>query len=341
MSTKVAAVHASSVFLDLEGCTEKACDLIGQAGNEGAKLVVFPEAFIPGYPFWIWTHTPRKGAPLFYEFFKNSVEIPSKTTEQIGQAAKKAGVYVVMGLTEREGGTLYNTLLYFNDAGEIIGKHRKLQPTHVERTVWGRGDGRDLNVVDTSIGKLGGLICWEHTMDLVRYSMACLGEQIHIAAWPGISAVSHDPNSEIFDSVSEAAAKHHALSSQTFVINVQSCVDEETIQRLGLQDQPDMIRTGGGWTAIIGPNGQFIAGPHRDEEKILYGDIDLDDAIYVKYACDSVGHYARPDIVRLTMDRQPQAIYEVNEPMNENVKSPEESLDEDEEDQVQKSLFQV
>jgi len=310
---RVAAVHAASVFLDRNESTNKTCDLIADAGGKGAQLVVFPETFIPGYPYWIWTHTPTTGAPFFHDLFTNSVEVPSETTKALGEAAKKAGTYLAIGISERMGGTLYNTILYIDDQGQIMGCHRKLQPTSAERMIWGRGDGSDLFILDTPFGRLGGLICLEHSMDLVRYAMACLGEQIHVALWPAISAVSHNPRSSMFDSISESAAKHHAFAAQAFVINVQSCIDQATLKRLGLENQPDMCRTGGGWTAIIGPNGQIIAGPNKDEETIVYGDIDINDIVLVKYTCDSTGHYARPDVVRLLMNLASQPVSEVSD----------------------------
>lgn len=147
-------------------------------------------------------------------------------------------------------------------------------------------------------------------MDLVRYSLACMGEQIHVAVWPAVSAMTHNPNSAFFDSVTEAAAKHHALSTQTFVINVQSRIDEDAIEKLGLTDQPEMMRTGGGWTAVIAPNGQVIAGPHRDDGAIIYADLDLAMIMKAKYACNSVGHYARPDVVRLSINRTTPPLFE-------------------------------
>lgn len=309
-TVKVAAVHAASVYLDRERTLEKATGLVAEAAAAGAKLIAFPESFVPGFPFWISTHTPTEAAPLFQALFQNAVEVPSPAVEQLAAAARAADAHVVMPMTERAGGTLYNTVLYLDNHGEIIGRHRKLQPTHVERSIWGRGDGSDLVVCETPFGRVGGLTCWEHTMDLVRYSLACMGEQIHVAVWPAVSAVTHNPNSGLFDSITEAAAKHHAVSNQTFVINVQSRVDEEAIERLGLTGRPDMIRTGGGWTAIIAPNGQVLAGPHTDDEAIIYADLDMAMIMKAKYACDSVGHYARPDVVRLSINRSTYSVFE-------------------------------
>ncbi|MCC7410047.1 MAG: carbon-nitrogen hydrolase family protein [Gammaproteobacteria bacterium] len=307
---RAAAVAASPVFLDREATTAKAARLIAEAAGQGAGLVAFPEAFVPGYPYWIWLGTPTWGAPFFAELYKNAVEIPSATTDTLCQAARAANANVVIGINERAAGTLYNTLLFIARDGEILGRHRKLQPTHVERTIWGRGDGSDLQVFRTDVGAVGGLICWEHTMDLVRYALIALGEEVHVAAWPGISAVTHNPHACIFNDITESAARHHALAGQVFVINVQSPIDQETIDRFGLAGQDELIRPGGGWTAIIAPDGRIIGGPLTDGEGIVYADIDLEERIMMKYACDSIGHYARPDVVRLVVDLAAQPVVE-------------------------------
>ena len=327
---KTASVHASPVYLDLDATVEKACLLIDEAGRAGAKIIAFPEVFIPGYPYWIWTHTPKNGAPLFLRLFKNAVEIPGPATKKIGEAAKRAGCYVVMGVSERDGGSLYNTLIYFNDDGEIIGRHRKLQPTMAERIVWGRGDGGDLKVFDTPIGKMGGLICWEHTMDLARFALISQGQQIHISVWPGISALKHDPQSGIFDNVADAAIRHHALCAQSFVICAMTPIARDTLEALGFADRPDMMQTGGGMSGIVGPNGQYITGPHcGSEEKILYASIDLDDRILVKYACDPMGHYGRPDVLRLMFNNDPQPFAEKLELFREDKAAVSRQLDND------------
>ena len=308
---KAASVHASPVYLDLDATVEKACALIDEAGQNGAKIIVFPEAYIPGYPYWIWTHTPRNGAELFFRLFNNAVEIPGAATRKIGDAAKRAGSYVVMGVSELDGNSLYNTLIYFDDSGDIIGKHRKLQPTMAERIIWGRGDGSDLKVYDTPLGKMSGLICWEHTMDLARFALISQGQQLHISVWPGISALKHDPQSAIFDNVADAAVRHHALCAQCFVICAMTPIAQDTLDMLGFADKPEMMQLGGGMSGIVGPNGQYIAGPHKGaEEKIIYADIDLDARIFLKYACDPVGHYGRPDVLRLKFNSAPQPYVE-------------------------------
>lgn len=305
-SYSVAAVHAASEFLDLDASVDKACRLIAEAGGEGARLIVFPETFLPGYPFWIWTHTPAESAPLFVELFEQSVELPSDATRRLAHAAREARAWVCIGVNERDGGTLYNTLVWFDDQGTLVARHRKLQPTNVERTIWGRGDGRDVFVLDTPIGRLGGLICFEHTMDLNRYALTALGQQVHVAAWPAISAMTADPNSGNFDNMTEAAIKYHALAAQAYVVCVQSCIDDGAIEKIGLAGQLDKVRPGGGLSAIVAPNATYIAGPHRDTEAILYGRVELGMIPYAKFFADSAGHYARPDIFSFGIDRHPQ-----------------------------------
>jgi nitrilase len=305
-SFKVAAVHAASEFLDLDASVDKACRLIEEAGKEGARLIVFPETFLPGYPFWIWSHTPAQSAPLFAQLYEQSVELPSDATRRIGQAARAARAWVCMGLNERDGGTLYNTLAWFDDGGRLIARHRKLQPTNAERTIWGRGDGRDVFVLDTPIGRLGGLICFEHSMDLNRYALIALGQQVHVSAWPAISAVTADPNSGNFDNLTETAIKYHALAAQAYVVCVQSRVDEGAIEKIGLSGQTDKIRVGGGFSAIVAPNATYVAGPHRDDETILYGEIDLGMIPFAKFFADSAGHYARPDVFSFGIDATAQ-----------------------------------
>lgn len=315
-SFRAAAIQSCPVFLNREKTVDKMVNLIEEAANNDADLIVFPEAFIPTYPYWIWLTSPTFGGKFFRELYKNSVYIPSKTTNILCEVAAKHGVYLAIGLNERDGGTLYNTILFISNHGEIIGKHRKLQPTHAERMIWGRGDGSDLVVMDTEFGKLSGLICWEHTMMLVEYALFALGEQIHVALWPGISAVKHDPNSDIFNLVAEAAVRHHALAGQTFVINVMSTIDDETVgileKELKLSNTSEFIVSGGGWTAIINPRAQIIGGPLTAKEGIVYADIDMENIIDIKHICDSVGHYARWDVVNLNLNLDKQLPYQLH-----------------------------
>ncbi|HEU4359935.1 MAG TPA: carbon-nitrogen hydrolase family protein [Mycobacterium sp.] len=294
--TKVAAVHAAAPFLNLDAGVEQTCNFIREAGQAGAKLIAFPEAYLPGYPYWIWSHTPKHAAPLFEELYANAVELPGPASDTIAAAAHEADIWVVMGMDERAGGTLYNTLAYYSPNGNLVARHRKLQPTNVERTIWGRGDGRDVFIVDTDFGRVGGLICFEHTMDLNSYALATLGEQIHVAAWPAINATHADPNADSFDHYSFALASSYAIRNQCFVIVAQGRISEEIIERLGIPEGPDAPTVGGGVTGFIGPDGKWIGDPHRDTEAILYAQLDLGRIAIAKYFADSAGHYARPDI---------------------------------------------
>jgi nitrilase len=300
---RVAAAQLAPVFLDREATVEKVCRTIREAGRNGAQVVAFPETFIPGYPYWAMALDPlsvrRSSKPsLPRRLFEQSVEVPSQPTRLLCNAAKEAGCVAVIGLNEREGGTLYNTQLFVGATGELLGKHRKLVPTSHERMVWGRGDGKDLSVFSSPFGKLGGLICYEHSNALFRYALQAQGEEIHVANWPG--------GLPWINGIIDAAIRHYAFEGQAFVINSTAILTEEIIKALGEGGSTDQLRPGGGYSAIVAPGGKFLAGPEQDEETILYADLDFDQIIDWKMVVDSSGHYARPDVVRLLLRREPR-----------------------------------
>ena len=300
---KVACVQAASVFLDLDASVEKAQSLIGEAGSKGARLVVFPEAFLPGYPVWVWVIPPGHTHPLrelYSELHANSVTIPGPETERLGRAAAAAGTAVAIGVNERnsEGSdsSLYNTLLFLGPDGEILGRHRKLIPTAGERLVWSQGDGSDLEVYDLPFGRVGGLICWENYMPLARYALSAWGEQIHAApTWdrgePWLSTM-----------------RHVAKEGRSFVLG--AC------QALHLDDIPDRfsfkkkyMEGMDGWvnpghSVIVDPDGKVLAGPAVEEETILFAEIEPDQLVGPRWQLDVAGHYARPDVFELRVHRR-------------------------------------
>ena len=297
---KVAAVQATPMFLDREATIDKACELIAEAGSKGARLIVFPEAFIPTYPDWVWEiPSGEEGVlnELYSELLTNSVTIPSDAADRLCRAAKLANAYVVMGMSERNveasGASLYNTLLYIDAQGEILGKHRKLVPTGGERLVWAQGDGSTLQVYDTPLGKLGGLICWENYMPLARYAMYAWGTQIYVAAtWdrgqPWLSTL-----------------RHIAKEGRVYVIGCCSAMrkddipDHYTMKQKFYSEADEWINIGD--SAIVNPEGEFIAGPVRKQEEILYAEIDPRQMQGPKWMLDVAGHYARPDVFQLTV----------------------------------------
>jgi nitrilase len=292
-TVKVAAAQLAPVFLDRAATIAKTCDTIAETGRSGAALVAFPESFLPGYPYWAMVKDPLSIRDFNRRLFDNSLEIPGPDCAPLCAAARKAGIHVVLGLTERDGGTLYNSQLVIGADGAILGKRRKLMPTSHERMVWGRGDGRDLEVWKTPFGVLGALICYEHSNPLYRYAIQAQGEQIHIANWPGGIAI---------DGIIDAAARHYAFEAQCFVVNVTAVLTDAIIAEVG----GERLNRGGGYSGIIAPNGRFLAGPAKDGETILYADLDFDLITDMKMIVDSSGHYARPDVVRLHVDRRPQ-----------------------------------
>ncbi|HET9199605.1 MAG TPA: carbon-nitrogen hydrolase family protein [Dehalococcoidia bacterium] len=297
----VAAVQASPVVLDRDATVEKACQLIAEAASRGARLIVFPEAFIPTYPDWVWALAPGeagKHAALYAQLLEQSVVVPSPATERLCQAARDAGAFVVMGINERNdeasSTSLYCCLLYIDDKGEIIGKHRKLVPTAAERLVWAQGDGSTLGAYDTDLGKLGGLICWENYMPLARYAMYAWGTEVYLApTWdrgePWLSTL-----------------RHIAKEGGVYVVGVCSVMRRDDLPegvtaRVRYQgDGEEWINTGE--SAIVSPRGEILAGPVSAKEEILYAEVDLA-SLGSRWWLDVAGHYGRPDVFELTVRR--------------------------------------
>ncbi|MFS0556788.1 carbon-nitrogen hydrolase family protein [Brevibacillus sp. 179-C9.3 HS] len=305
-NVRVAVVQAASVIMDRDGSTEKAVSLTLEAGEKGAKIVVFPEAFIPAYPRGltfgakVGSRTPE-GRKDWFRYWDNSIVVPSEETEKLGEAARKAGVYIVIGVIERDnensGGTLYCSVLFFGPDGALLGVHRKLKPTASERLIWGEGDGSTLPVFDTPYGKLGALICWENYMPLARAAMYAKGVQIYIA-----------PTADARDAW-QATIRHIALEGRCFVLSCNQYVTKDMYPTdLACYDDlvssPDEMSRGG--SAIVGPLGDYIVEPVFGREEILYADLDIRDIALSQFDFDVVGHYSRPDVFQLLVNEEKQ-----------------------------------
>ena len=301
---KAAVVQAASVLYDREQTLDKAVSLIEEAAKQGAELAVFSESFLPGYPYHIWLGAPEWYHDLFKEWFLNGVEIPSKTTDVLCDVARVNDIGVVMGLNERDGNTCYNTLLFINREGKILGKHRKIMPTHVERTCWGQGDGTNIRVFDYDRFRVSGLICWEHTMDLNRHALIAQRPQIHVASWVGGSAVWY-PKTHKFNVTAQLVARYHAFVGECFVLNVQGTLDKDGYEKLCQTDyQHQFLREGGGWSAIIAPGGEYVTEPLEEREGILYGELDFNAIADMAHWHDATGHYSRPDLLSLLVNSE-------------------------------------
>ena len=308
----LSVVQAAPVFLDREATVEKACTLIAEAGRMGACVVVFPESFIPAYPDWIWAVPAGEEEllnPLYARFLENSVEIPGPATRRLCEAARKAKLHVVMGISERNiessGASMYNSLLYIDQVGNILGKHRKLVPTGGERLVWAQGDGSTLEVYDTPFGRLGGLICWENYMPLARYSLYAWGIQIYVAAtWdsgePWLSTLRHI-----------AKEGRMIVLSSGMVLRKADIPDLFGLKSRFYKNAEEWINIGD--SAIVSPDGSFLAGPLQKQEAILTAEIDLASLPGPKWMLDVAGHYARPDVFELTVHREPHPMLRVTQ----------------------------
>jgi nitrilase len=303
---KVAVAQISPVFMDKEGTIDKTCKAIEEAGRNRAQIIVFSETHIPGYPYWRGINPISKWSENQVTYMKNAVNVPSSETEVLGDASRSAEIISVVGCTEMSdvkwSGTLYNTILFFDDEGNLLGRHRKLMPTHGERTVWGQGGARDIRVFDTSIGAIGGLICYEHHMTLLKAALADLGEEIHCALWdgywimdwhPGKKRRYHEGDSYHLCDI-DYACREYAFETQNFVLSSCQYIPEEEMP----DDTRDFNIASGG-SSIINPAGVYLVEPTFNRETILYAELNLDDRRHTKAYIDALGHYSRHDILKL------------------------------------------
>jgi nitrilase len=294
---KVACVQAEPVILERDATIEKIAALAHEAAGAGARLALFPETFVPVYPSNRWVRFLAGGAdakPVFGRLARESIEVPSPATERLAGIAREEGIWLALGANELAGGTLYNSLLVFGPDGRLAVHHRKLMPTNHERLVWGLGDGRGLEAVETDLGRVGGLICWENYMPLARFALYQSGVEVYLAPTADDSESWHE------------SIRHIARESRAFVLS--SCVFQRASSYpddVPLAEGPELLGRGG--SAILGPDGAYLAGPLWDEEGILYAELDPQRLYEERQRFDPAGHYHRPDVFRLE-------ISEVSEP---------------------------
>ncbi|MGI8387794.1 carbon-nitrogen hydrolase family protein [Robertmurraya sp. P23] len=309
-TTRVAVIQAASVIMDKEATIEKTVHLIKMAAEKGAKIVVFPEAFISAYPRGLTFGTvigsrSEHGRKDWYRYWDSSIVVPSEDTNKIGKAVKEAGIYLVIGVIERDGeysgGTLYCTVLFFGPDGTLLGKHRKLKPTAAERIVWGEGDGSTLPVFETPYGKIGALICWENYMPLARAAMYAQGVQIYIA-----------PTADSRETW-QSTIRHIAMEGRCFVLSANQYVTKnmyptDLLCYDDLSTAPEVMSRGG--STIVNPLGEYVLEPVWGKEEILIADLDLREITYSHFDFDPVGHYSKPDVFTLQVNKVKQNIIE-------------------------------
>jgi nitrilase len=302
---RVAVVQAGAVPFDTPGAVDKVCAMTAQAAEGGAELVLFPEAFVGGYPWGLAFGTAvggrsDAGRRTWERYWSSAIDVPGPEVDRMGEAAREAGVYLCVGVIERDStysrGTLFCTLLYIGPDGTLLAKHRKLKPTAAERLIWGEGDGSTLAAVETPFGTVGGLICWENYMPLARMAMYGKGVQIYLA-----------PTADARERW-QATLQHIALEGRCFVLGCNQYVRRDMYpDDLEIKDEleawPETLSAGG--SAIYGPLGETLGAPLWNEEGIVYADLDLGAVARSKFDFDVTGHYARPDVFRLSVDETP------------------------------------
>ncbi|MEP3638813.1 MAG: Nit6803 family nitrilase [Paracoccaceae bacterium] len=308
-TVKAAAVQIAPDLTSRAGTIERVLNAIAEAAEKGAELIVFPETFVPYYPYFSFVLPPIQQGPEHLRLYEEAVGVPSPETQAVADAARKRGIVVVLGVNERDNGSLFNTQLIFDADGTLALKRRKITPTYHERMIWGQGDGAGLKVVETNVGRIGALACWEHYNPLARYALMTQHEEIHVGHFPG-SLVG-----PIFGEQIEVTMRHHALESGAFVVNATGWLTQDQID--SISDDPKLQKglQGGCMTCIISPEGRHVVPPLTKGEGILIAGLDMRLVTKRKRMMDSVGHYARPELLHLVHDaRTAQPVHRIENP---------------------------